>query len=104
MTNERLLKEKAKDAIEDDLFEHRDKLLKKFDKFIENENEKKLYTKRLDKIFRLLKDKFLFEGKHKKGIRSSDFYQRIELFMDYDEELEKVREKAWQEYKKDFFS
>lgn len=79
------LKKDAKSVILDDLEEEQEKLGEKLKKFLNQENEH-YFTKHLKRIFEVIKDRCLMHGSPPKLLMGADFYQKIELFMNYDRE------------------
>ena len=87
---EKMSKEKAKLIIQQELEDEKEKLKVKILKLMDSSKGSIQYNRRLDKIYMLLKEKLMYEGDYKKLLHNADFYQKIELFMNYDRE--KVKE------------
>jgi hypothetical protein len=78
------LRKKAKDVLEQEIEEDRIKILNKVEALIGKESDSANYRKRLNHIYRMLKEKLMLGGDYKKLLRGADFYQRIETFMNYE--------------------
>lgn len=85
---EEKLKNQANFLIDNELMEEKEKLKERLSKLMGNSKETYKYKKRLDKIFKILNDKLMYEGKYQKIFRNADFYQKLELFMDYEKDDE----------------
>jgi hypothetical protein len=69
-----------------DIADGKDALEANLDKFINNKEDSKYYKRRLNRIMEHMQNKCFYEGKPNKVLESADFFQKIELFMDYDSE------------------
>ena len=78
------LKKDAKSNILKEIEDNKEALKVKLDRFIDQGKESRYYKRKLDKIMEIMKDKCFYEGKASNVLSSADFYQKIELFMDYD--------------------
>lgn len=84
------LREKANKILDEELEQQKVRLKEKLSVLLGNNHSSAQYTRRLDTIFKTLKDKLMYEGNYKKLLRNADFYQKLELFMNYDEEVVEV--------------
>lgn len=78
-------KKYVKSIIYQDLQKSKAMLQQKLKRFAQ-EGESRYYKRRLDKIFEIMKERCFYEGKPLKVLQGADFYQKIELFMNYDAE------------------
>ncbi len=76
-------KKTVKSIIMEDLERSKTILEKKLSKFGKMA-ESRYYYRRLNKIFNIMKERCFFEVKPIKVLAGADFYQKIELFMNYD--------------------
>jgi len=76
-------KSDPKSQILENLDRARAKISSRLGQFINKETDARYYDRRLQKILEVMKDKCFFNGKPKKALLGADLYQKIELFMDY---------------------
>ena len=72
-----------KSVILHNLKRNKTQLLTKLSRF-QKEGDSRYVRRRLDRIFEILKERCFYEGNPKKVLSGADFYQKIELFMNYD--------------------
>lgn len=91
---EEVVKDKINEQLDLDLLKQKEKLKKRIDDIIGSDKSSYLYKRRLDTIFKSLKDKLLYDESCRKLIKSVDFYQKVEMFMNYDEESMNFNEES----------
>jgi len=79
-------KETASKMLDIDLEEQKEKLKTKLSNLLGKSASSIQYHRRLDTIFRILKEKLMYNGNYKKLLKNADFYQKVEMFMNYEEE------------------
>lgn len=83
---EEVQKEQVNLKLDSDLQKQKDKLKKRIDEIIGSDKSAYFYKRRLETIFNTIKDKLLYDDSCRKMLKSADFFQKIEMFMNYDEE------------------
>jgi hypothetical protein len=76
-------KDKIRAAVQSEIDEGKEEIQRKLDRLLGKGLSEYQYKRRIDKIYKLLRDTLMLGQNHKKLIRSADFYQKIELFMNY---------------------